>query len=202
LWGGIPLAYIDEKTTLEEIKALVEDCGRKGEDINELLRLCAERHPNPATLKILLKAGADVNAKDNEDRTPWEASASTYELSKEDIEQLADLVKRIENFQGDWIEGGQDMNGLAYEAMDFLYEKNLIINFDWPKWDEGREFFEMEGIQKYQKIDKESVLKLLTRVARGDRFSGGVWANLFEKGDGLALFKRLLEIETNDVERK
>ncbi|MDR1977811.1 MAG: DUF6508 domain-containing protein [Synergistaceae bacterium] len=116
-----------------------------------------------------------------------------YELSKADIEQLTDLVQRIENFRGD-----RAINNLASEARHFLYEKKLTVHFDWPKWDEGREFFDVEGIQKYQKIDKEFVLKLLTAIARNDRFCEGAWAGLFKTGDGLALFRRLLEIETSE----
>jgi hypothetical protein len=125
-----------------------------------------------------------------------------YELSKGDIERLADLVKRVENFKGDWA-----IDNLAYEAMDFLDKKGLMIKYaNWFEKNKLMEFFGREGIQKYQEIDKEFVLKLLTEVAReeGRCCGGGLtpWRLLFHSGDGLALFKRLLEIETNDVEQK
>ena len=79
------------------------------------------------------------------------------------------------------------------KAMEFLYENELIIDFDWGKWDEGREFFKNNGPNKYDIIDREFTLKLLTAVARNDRFCDGVWGNLFESGTALILFKKLFE---------
>lgn len=39
------------------------------------------------------------------------------------------------------------------------------------------------------------VRKLLTAVARNDRFSDGAWVGLFEDGRGVLLYERLLEWE-------
>jgi len=79
------------------------------------------------------------------------------------------------------------------KAMEFLYENELIINFDWGKWDEDREFFQNNDPNKYDNIDREFTLKLLTAAARNDRFCAGAWGNLFESGTGLILFKILFE---------
>ena len=57
------------------------------------------------------------------------------------------------------------------------------------------EFFKDNDPLKFSKLNKEWVLKLLTTIARNDRFSDGAWAQLFESGDAQKLYRRLLEIE-------
>lgn len=122
------------------------------------------------------------------------------------VSNLRLLVKSINDHSGAWSEDRStkvdneiELNlwtdPVALDAMRFLYDNNLIINFDWANWDEGREFFEDNNSDKFTKLDKEWVLKLLSAVARNDRFNDGAWANLFESGDAQKLFNRLLEIE-------
>jgi hypothetical protein len=137
-------------------------------------------------------------------------------LDPDALRHLRDLVARINAFKGPWATtgGGErideqtismpwvDMDELAYEAMTFLYENNLIVGFDgssmtfdWAAWDEGRALFRDPAPDRFDRLDRETVLKLLTAVARNDRFNEGAWASLFEEGDAQRLFQRLLEIE-------
>jgi hypothetical protein len=129
------------------------------------------------------------------------------------LRHLRGLVTRMDAFRGPWATtgGGEridertiimpwvDMDELAFEAMTFLYDNNLIVGFDgssmtfdWATWDEGRAIFRDPASDRF---DQETVLKLLTAVARNDRFNEGAWASLFEEGDAQKLFRRLLEIE-------
>lgn len=122
------------------------------------------------------------------------------------ITNLKSLIKSIDEYKGLWSDDLSTKEDgvisyipwtapIAYEAMKFLYDNDLIIDFDWGEWDEGREFFKNKNPDKYNTLNKEWVLKLLTAVARNDRFCDGAWAGLFESGDAQKLFKRLLEIE-------
>lgn len=122
------------------------------------------------------------------------------------ITNLKSLIKSIDEYKGLWFEDRSIKKGdeisyipwtapITYEAMKFLYDNNLIITFNWSDWDEGRNFFKNKNQNKYDALNKEWVLKLLTAVARNDRFCDGAWASLFESGDAQKLFKRLLEIE-------
>lgn len=123
------------------------------------------------------------------------------------ITNLKSLIKSIDEYKGLWSDDLSTEEGgvisyipwtapIAYEAMKFLYDNDLIIDFDWSEWDDGREFFKNKNPDKYNTINKEWVLKLLTAVARNDRFWEGAWAGLFENGDAQKLFARLLEIES------
>lgn len=134
---------------------------------------------------------------------------STTHERKSYIAELSKLVDAIETHKGAWIEnaGGEETepnvvqmpyvisDQLAMQAMKFLYDHELIVVFDWVKWEEGREFFKDNDPLKFSKLNKEWVLKLLTTIARNDRFSDGAWAQLFESGDAQKLYRRLLEIE-------
>lgn len=91
---------------------------------------------------------------------------------------------------------------LAHEAIKFLYDNKLIIPFDWSDWQEGEDFFKDASPTKYEKLDRQFVLKLLTAVARNDRFSEGAWAGLFESGGAQKLFHRLLDIESGEQATK
>ena len=127
-----------------------------------------------------------------------------YDLTDERINQLQNLTEEINKFDGKWLEiinpPHTSTHELANKAMKFLYNNNLIIKFDWGKWDEGRTFFKNNDPNKYDNIDREYILKLLTAVARNDRFCDGAWGNLFESGTALILFKNYLRHISNNRE--
>jgi len=120
-----------------------------------------------------------------------------YDLTENKIDKLNKLVDQIEKFDGKWYEIVNPFfastNELADKAMKFLYVNKLIIGFNWGEWDEGRVFFKNNDPSKYNNIDREFILKLLTAVARNDRFCTGAWGELFESGGGKILFRKLLE---------
>ena len=55
----------------------------------------------------------------------------------------------------------------------------------------NRQFFEERGDARFGKIDTQFALKLLTAVARNDRFCEGAWAELFDAGDAQKLLHRI-----------
>ena len=122
-----------------------------------------------------------------------------YNLSEANINELSNLVDKIVNFDGKWIDLKKSnlffahINELANNAMEFLYKNELIIVFDWMNWDEGCEFSSNTDQNKYDNLNREFILKLLTAVARNDRFCTGAWGALFETGEAQLLFKKLLE---------
>ncbi|GBU26919.1 hypothetical protein R84B8_00435 [Treponema sp. R8-4-B8] len=126
-----------------------------------------------------------------------------YDLTTKEIKKLINLIKRIDNFNGKWIDLDKSdpfdtwTNALAHEAMQFLYDNKLIIGFDWSSWEEGREFYRNKDASKYNNLDREFILKLLTAIARNDRFYSGAWGELFESGQAQILFKKLLETYKN-----
>lgn len=118
-------------------------------------------------------------------------------LSNEDWKQIEDINSQIQAHTGAWgeIKGGEkdaegriqmpyaDHNPLIYSLLDVLDDKNLMIPFDWSEWDEGREWFANKDDAKYDTLDQETALKLITAVVRNGRFVEGALLRSFEDGD-------------------
>jgi hypothetical protein len=90
-----------------------------------------------------------------------------------------------------------DPDPLIEQALHLVYENHLIIPFDWSNWDEGRAILNSDNPNRFATLDRLTILKLLTVVARDDRFAPGAWSALFDRGDGPNLLHRLLDLETS-----
>ena len=73
-----------------------------------------------------------------------------------------------------------------------LYERGLIIRFDWGAWEPKRNYFEKpELLANAPLID---CLKLLTSHVRADRFVEGHLASVLEDGHITDILRRMREI--------
>jgi hypothetical protein len=129
-------------------------------------------------------------------------------LTAEDWSQILDINNRIQAYDGSWgaIKGGEkDETGviqmpyaesasIVSEFMVLWYEKDLVINFDWSSWQEGRDWYANEDTTKYEKLDTVTALKLMTAVLRNDRFNDSALMRAFESGDFPKMLQRLVDI--------
>ncbi|MFM1655738.1 DUF6508 domain-containing protein [Brevibacillus sp. B_LB10_24] len=78
----------------------------------------------------------------------------------------------------------------ARQFVKMLYEKHIIMPFDWRQWSEeaNRYFNSPECIDT---ADIAAIRKLLTTIVRADRFSAGFFADKMDNGTVLRLLKRL-----------
>lgn len=118
-------------------------------------------------------------------------------LTDEDWADIESLNAKIQLHTGSWGEmrcGEKDEAGvvqmsyaspdpLVYEFSKTWYEKELVIPFDWSEWQEGRDWYASTDDSKYDSLDSETALKLLTAVMRNDRFNEGALMSAFESGD-------------------
>lgn len=118
-------------------------------------------------------------------------------LSNQDWKEIEEINSQIQAHTGAWgeMKGGDkddqdriqmpyaDHNPLIYTFLDLWDDKNLIIQFDWSEWDEGREWFANKDESKYNTLDQETALKLITAVIRNGRFNEGALLRGFEDGD-------------------
>jgi hypothetical protein len=84
------------------------------------------------------------------------------------------------------------------KVRDFFYEHDLVVNFDWVSWDRGRELFNSQWENNFDKVSLTDVIKLFTAVIRNDRFCEGAFAGIFDSGDAEKLLRRLVQF--NKVE--
>ena len=125
----------------------------------------------------------------------WEKAVAG--LSDDDWKRIEDLNSRIQTHTGSWgemiteskTEPGTmvwpypDEDPLIREFIELWYEKNLVVPFDWGDWQEGRDWYANTDDSKYDTLDYETALKLLTAVIRNDRFNDGAILRSFESGD-------------------
>lgn len=134
-------------------------------------------------------------------------------LSSEDIIRLKELNTKVQNHTGKWgvRKGGEkttdgavvmpwiENDPLIYEFLDFMDDKNLLVTFDWVKWEEGSKLFISEDSTKYDNVDVATALKLIYAATRKERFTDGTLAWAFESGSFPKLVNRLLKLRTVEV---
>lgn len=144
----------------------------------------------------------------NQAITPLLATDTFRNLSTSDIEVLKGLNARIQSHSGEWgvqhesktTETGAktfpftEQHELIREFVQFMYDKDLVINFNWSAWQEGRDWYTSEDEEKYDKLDVEMALKLVTAIIRNDRFSEGALVQAFERGDFPRIINKLLTL--------
>jgi hypothetical protein len=122
------------------------------------------------------------------------------------MEDLRKIVSELNDFYGNWVEIIEKDNIFPFISENvllkyirgFLYKYELIVSFNWVNWEAGKVFLENKDYEKYENIDKDFIIKLLSTIIRHDRFCDGAWASLFKSGEGRNLFKRLLAVEENE----
>jgi hypothetical protein len=126
---------------------------------------------------------------------------NSYTLS--DWKPLLDLIPRIENQTSfskrrdkERSENNNIIMPLSVEApivgefREIVYQLPVIIDFDWPHWDEGRKMAKDEHFD-YDSVDIPTKCKVITAFVRNDRFCDGALAGAFERGTILKILKSI-----------
>jgi len=144
------------------------------------------------------------NSKHNLDQlNEDEAIARINSLSKDDWEELLSLIPEIENATEFGVhhpmrEVEKDVYTIPYSTngplinrfIEIIHEMPIIIPFDWSSWDEGRKMANDDHFD-FNSIDIPTKCKLITALARNDRFCDGVLVEAFETGLMLQLLKSI-----------
>jgi hypothetical protein len=123
--------------------------------------------------------------------------------TRKDWQPLLNLIPEIEEALSFGEKGGgkRDEDGVmqlpfvipAYvvtQFVDIVYEMPLMVSFDWPSWDEGREMLHDPGFD-FDSIDIPTKCKLITAIIRNDRFADGALVRAFESGLILEILKSI-----------
>ena len=76
------------------------------------------------------------------------------------------------------------------QFLEVVYTIPIIINFDWPSWDEGRKIARDKDFD-FDTIDLPTKCKLITAIVRNDRFCDGALISAFESGLILKILKSI-----------
>ena len=130
-------------------------------------------------------------------------------LSLDDWNRLFYLIPEIEK-TNDFIKSGglvddpDDPDGfiitpvtekkIVWDVVGTLNDLNLLIDFNWPAWDEGRM---LANNQNFVNKDTVTLLKLISAFIRNNRFCDGALAEKFEDRSMEKILKQIKKnIET------
>ena len=85
-------------------------------------------------------------------------------------------------------------NATVFNVRMFLVDKNLNINFDWYRWEDGKSILRSNTSHEFDHLDAATVVKLFVAVLHNDRFNDGAFARLFESGKAELLLKRFIAL--------
>lgn len=78
------------------------------------------------------------------------------------------------------------------QAVQTVYDVNLVVGFAWPEWEDGRRLIDRETFDPAT-LSWAQTVGLLTALIREDRFCEGALAESFENGRIPRLLVRLLD---------
>ncbi len=189
---------------------------KSNDDLQRIMRESLKKHMpdmssvKPPTESAAIKMIANLRAQDplyfDKKTISQQAQKSIPSLSRADWKKLEILYQRVVDHREPFYQlGGGERNSdgsiripyakpaaIVLDIEHFFYDKNLVIDFDWAHWDEGRAIFARNGEDKFEDVSLEDTLKLFTAIMRNARFNEGAWGRLFESGDGIKLLKHLL----------
>jgi hypothetical protein len=113
-------------------------------------------------------------------------------LTRQDWQPLFDLIPEIESTTKFSESFGMYSAPapIVDQFLEIVYSIPIIVDFDWPSWDEGREMGRDPGFD-FDSVDLLSKCKLITAVVRNDRFCEGALASAFESGLILKVLKSI-----------
>ena len=123
-------------------------------------------------------------------------------INEKGLDDLLSLIPELEGYKGSFGEHDFRKEGktlymgafihspLLDKIIFAIHESELRITFDWPSWqDEAERICHEPG--ELEKVDLETIRKLLTLHMRKERFCEGHLASVCESGLMLSTLKRL-----------
>lgn len=125
-------------------------------------------------------------------------------IPKKDWMELIELIPEIENIlisneksksnsEGELIFNYSVFNEVISKFHKVVYEKKIVLVFDWGEWNEGKEILE-NGRDDYNTFDLMTLVKLISTIVRNDRFCEGYLDSKFEDGTVLKVLNRIKSI--------
>ena len=73
---------------------------------------------------------------------------------------------------------------------EMIYEIPVIVDFNWPEWEQGKEIISDKNFD-FDSIDIPTKCKIISAIARNDRFCDGVLLSAFQSGMMLKILKSI-----------
>lgn len=100
----------------------------------------------------------------------------------EENPSLGELASFGQRLNSVFFLGGPESSGAVDEFVDMVYRTGWVdMTFDWTAWEEGRALF-LDDQNRIASATPSELRKLITAIARMDRFSEGYLNNRLEDG--------------------
>lgn len=97
----------------------------------------------------------------------------------------------VEQEDGSCAMGYAVLSDEAQEFIQLLYEYEIVAGFDWPGWMNGRGGDLIEHQALIDEAGLEDCRRLLTAIARGDRFNEGLFLDKLRDGTIRRILQRV-----------
>ena len=103
---------------------------------------------------------------------------------------LAALASFGPRLDSAYLLGGLEASGVVEEVLGIVYRSGWVdLTFDWTAWSEGRALF-LDDHSRIASATSDELRKLITAIARMDRFSEGYLGERMEDGTVQAIVNR------------
>lgn len=142
----------------------------------------------PVAQAIKNKRLADNNeeAKVIEDMKDINQIEQLNKIEIEDWNELSAMLQELYSLENDLKDDirkyeNQSIKTILWHIHEQAYKMNIVFDFSWPSWDEGRWLASFPDFD-YSLLSPLELSKLITAIARSDRFRDYAWNDSFAYG--------------------
>lgn len=109
----------------------------------------------------------------------------------EQTDKFGDYTEAMKSLEkGIFIMDPYEEHHVVEQFRKVVYAIPVMIDFDWPAWDEGRKIVSDDNFD-YDSIDIPTKCKIISAIVRNDRFCSGRLVSAFETGMMLKVLRSI-----------
>jgi hypothetical protein len=122
-----------------------------------------------------------------------EINLELTDISIEKILEYLPYFQEGENFEEKIDDNFSTYSEKVNEFIEYLYETNFIVIFEWTEWKDGKKIINDKNLIK--KSDLLTLRMLMTMIIRSDRFNDGILLECIKNQTVRTILERLSEIK-------
>jgi hypothetical protein len=152
-------------------------------------------HPLTAAPEIILPVAQAIKQKRLSEKKSYKASEESMnqnqieqlnKIEQQDWNELSAMLQELFKAEND-LKGGkrkyknQIIDSILWRIQEQAYKMKIVYDFGWSHWDEGRWLASFPNFD-FSLLSPLELSKLITAIARNDRFCDGAWNDSFATG--------------------
>lgn len=173
----------------------------------------AALHPLTADPEIILPIAQAIKQKRLSGKKSYKASEESLnqnqieqlnKIEQEEWNALSAMLQELFSAEND-LKGGkrkyknQIIDSILWRIQEQAYKMKIVYDFGWSHWDEGRWLASFPDFD-FSLLSPIELSKLITAIARNDRFCDGAWNDSFASGMMQKVIAALITKHFNHLE--